>query len=236
MRPVVAVVVAAGRSRRMGVNKMLLEAHGRPVLAWTLEVFERHPRVERIYVTASEEDLDSYRDLVAREGLSKVAAVVVGGAERQESVYRALQHVRDNDSHPDPLVAIHDGARPLLTARSLDAVLAAAQSFDGALLCVPAKETLKRVIDGMVRETVPREQMMVAQTPQVFPLRAMLEAHEEALRDGFAATDDAMLMERRGVAVHVVVGDYDNIKVTTPEDVVMMERILERRHAGAAHG
>lgn len=243
MRPVVAIVVAAGRSRRMAaasgqpLNKLLLQARGRSVLAWTLSIFEHHPGIERVYVTASEDDIDTYHGIVAGEGLRKVAAIVRGGRERQESVYLALQHVRQNDpdAAADPLVAIHDGARPLLSSERLADLLAAAaaeagpDSQGGALLSVPARETLKRVRDGMVVETVPREEMMMAQTPQVFPLHTVLAAHERAERDGFAATDDATLVERAGGRVRVVLGDYDNIKVTTPEDLLVLEGILEHR-------
>lgn len=235
----VAVVVAAGRSRRMAVtapvNKMLLEARGRTVLVWTLSIFERSPDVSRIYVTASEEDVGRYEALIAAAGLGKVAQVVVGGDERQASVYRALQAVRDGEGG-DPLVAIHDGARPLLSDERLAEVLRAAEDSQGALLCVPAKETLKRVREGHVVETVVREEMMVAQTPQVFGLGALLRAHATAQEDGFKATDDASLIERAGGRVRVVIGDYENIKITTPEDLELLEGLLRRREVAAAHG
>lgn len=238
--PVIALVLGAGRSRRMAalatdggpVNKMLLETQGRPVLSWTLEVFERCPRVVRTYVTASADDVDAYRQQVARDGLGKVAAVIEGGAERQESVFRALRHIAAHDplAATSPLVAIHDGARPLLGDDALLRVLDAATVGDGALLCVPAKETVKRILpDHTVAETIPRETLMVAQTPQVFRLGAILDAHERALAEGFAATDDAMLIERLGGRVGVVVGDYDNIKITTPEDLVLLEGFVQRR-------
>jgi len=237
------IVVAAGRSRRMAAagtstNKLLLEAGGRTVLAHTLGAFESHPRVARIYITASEDDLETYHALIVAEGLTKVAAVILGGRERQESVHLALRHVatHDKDAAGDPLVAIHDGARPLITAERLSAVFDAADaealtSGGGALLCVPAKETLKRVSGDVVLETVPREQMMVAQTPQVFPLKTLLSAHATAEGAGFSATDDAMLVEYAGKPVRVVLGDYENLKITTPEDLVMLEGILARREA-----
>jgi 2-C-methyl-D-erythritol 4-phosphate cytidylyltransferase len=221
--------MSAGLAASAPVNKLMLEAAGRPILAWTLHVFERSPRVSRVYVTASEEDLGVYRALVEREGLGKVAAVVQGGRERQESVYLALQHISQHDAEAarNPLVAVHDGARPLLSQDKLEAVLAAAADSDGALLCVPAKETLKRVgADHVVLETVPRETMMVAQTPQTFRLHDLLEAHRDAASAGFAATDDAMLLERMGKTVRVVVGEYENIKVTTPEDLIALQGFL----------
>lgn len=246
-RPVVVIVVAAGRSRRMvtegaPVNKLMLLAQGRPVLAHTLATFERHPDVARIYVTASEDDIETYRALAETEGLRKVAGIVLGGRERQESVRLALEHVarNDPDAARDPMVAVHDGARPLVTASSLSGVFAAAhdeadRSGGGALLCVPAKETVKRVVEGVVVETIPREQMMMAQTPQVFPLRTLLGAHGEAVAAARTATDDAMLVEQAGGRVRVVVGDYDNIKITTPEDLVVLEGIIGQR-ATRRHG
>lgn len=246
-RPVVVIVVAAGRSRRMAaegvpLNKLMLLAQGRPVLAHTLATFERHPEVARIYVTASEDDIAPYRALAATEGLRKVAGIVLGGRERQESVRLALEHVAANDPQAelDPLVAVHDGARPLVTPSCLSGVFAAARdeaerSGGGALLCVPAKETVKRVVEGVVLETIPREQMMMAQTPQVFPLQTLLAAHGEAVASTRTATDDAMLVEQAGRPVRVVVGDYENIKITTPEDLVVLEGILEQR-AQRHHG
>lgn len=246
-RPVVVIVVAAGRSRRMAaegvpLNKLMLPARGRPVLAHTLAAFERHHDVRRIYVTASEDDIEIYRALAATEGLRKVSGIVLGGRERQESVRLALEHVAQNDPEAalDPLVAVHDGARPLVTASSLSGVFAAARdeaerSGGGALLCVPAKETVKRVVDGVVLETIPREQMMMAQTPQVFPLQTLLAAHDEAVAAARTATDDAMLVEQAGRPVRVVVGDYENIKITTPDDLVVLEGILDQR-AQRSHG
>ena len=245
-RPVIGIVVAAGRSRRMaalaggeaGVNKLLLEADGRPLLAWTLAVLEACPRVTRIYVTASEEDREAYRCLVEREGFTKVAGIVQGGQERQESVYLALRHVRSVDPEADgnPLVAIHDGARPLLTQERLLAVLdEAAASPGGALLGVPLKDTLKRVdAHGVVLETIPRDEVMVAQTPQVFPLELVLAAHERARAMGFPATDDASLVEQMGVAVRMVRGDYENLKITTPDDLVALGGLLRQRVGRAA--
>lgn len=245
MRPVIGIVVAAGRSRRMaalaggeaGVNKLLLEAGGRPLLAWTLAVLEACPRIARIYVTSSEEDREAYRCLVEREGFTKVAGIVKGGEERQESVYLALRHVKSTDpeADADPLVAIHDGARPLLTQERLLAVLdEAAASPGGALLGVPLKETLKRVDDrGVVLETIPRHEVMVAQTPQVFPLDLALASHERAIASGFPATDDASLVERMGLGVRMVRGDYENLKITTPDDLVALGGLLRQR-AGRA--
>lgn len=248
MRPAIAVVLAAGRGRRMaaafngekaGVHKLMLMAHGRPVLAWTLVVFENHPDIERIYVTAAADEFEMYRDLIASGEMRKVSGLVPGGRERQESVHLALQHILLNDpaAPRNPLIAVHDGARPLLAHQQLSAILEAAEEEaardprGGALLCVPAKETLKRVRQEYVTETVPREQMMVAQTPQVFLLNALLQAHQQAECEGFVATDDACLVERSGGTVRAVVGDEENIKVTTPQDLYMLERILERRLA-----
>ncbi len=245
MRPVIAVVVAAGRSRRMSgtdalpTNKLLLTVRGRSVLSMTLRVFQDSRTVNRIYVTSCAEDIETYTMLAASEGLSKVAAVLQGGDERQQSVHRALQFIRQHDPEAgcDPLVAIHDGARPLLVGARLEALLHAADGLlerdpcGATLLCVPIKDTLKRVQRDLVIETIAREEVMVAQTPQVFRLGTILGAHEEAAAEGFAATDDAMLLERKGATVLAVHGDYENIKVTTPEDLVVVEGILDRRQA-----
>jgi len=257
----IAIVVAAGRSRRMAVaaqgeasevrarplaggsperaqgvteprpNKLLMEALGRPVLAWTLSVFEASPLIERVYLTAMAEDVEPYRTLARREGFSKVSDVVVGGEERQQSVFLALQHVErvDAAAHLNPLVAVHDGARPLLSQSLLERVVREAAVLGGAIPAVPAKETLKLVADdGSVLETIPRDRVMVAQTPQVFHLDDLLDAHRQAYDSGLAVTDDAALIERLGGVARVVPGAYDNIKVTTPEDLVVLEALLRR--------
>ncbi|MBM3464222.1 MAG: 2-C-methyl-D-erythritol 4-phosphate cytidylyltransferase [Armatimonadetes bacterium] len=227
MTRVLALVLGAGRSRRMGdcVNKMLLTAGGRTVLEWSVAVFERCPLVARIYVTASAEDVSQYRSLLG--AFSKVAAVIEGGAERQESVYRALRQMRAAESE-NPLVAVHDGARPMLADATLVRLLHEAERAGGAILAVPAKETMKRVQDDIIVETVPRESLMAAQTPQVFSLDVLLEAHKRASEAGFVATDDAMLIERMGGVVRVVAGDYDNLKITTPEDLVALRAVHGR--------
>lgn len=221
------VVTAAGTSRRMreGVNKLLLPLQGRPVLVHTLQYFQNHPRVEGIVVSANREQFEAYEELVQQHTLTKIQALAPGGAERQDSIRNALELL---PAAPGDAVAIHDGARPFLPSDLLQRLLHALADCDGCLPMVAVKDTIKRVdADGLVLETVPRHELFAAQTPQVFRYAAILQAHQRAHRERFLGTDDCSLIERFGGRIHKVEGDYRNVKVTTPEDLWIVERFLE---------
>lgn len=232
MSQVTAVIAAAGQGTRMGsaVNKQLLHLAGRPVLAVTLEVFQHCPEIQEIIVVASAEEISSYRRLVREYGLDKVSRLVLGGAQRQESVARGLAQLQPECD----LVAVHDGARPLLLAADLARVLPAAATVGAALLGVPVKDTLK-VVDGagFVAATPDRSSLWAVQTPQVFRKSILLQAHARAAAEGFLGTDESALVERCGYPVQVVRGSYENIKITTPEDLILAEGILRRRKVDA---
>jgi 2-C-methyl-D-erythritol 4-phosphate cytidylyltransferase len=211
----------------MGADKMLAPLRGVPVLVRTLMIFERHPAVRLIVVAASTQGREAVEEIAG--SFSKVSKVVVGGAERQDSVRIALDALPADDG--DILVAIHDGARPLLEPSLLDALLDGLPPSRCAILAVPVNETLKRVEGGgIISRTVPRDELWLAQTPQVFPLDVIRHAHRVGKERGTAATDDAALVEAVGVSVKVVCGSYENIKITTPADIVLAEAILGIRH------
>lgn len=223
---VIALIPAAGMGSRMqaGINKQYLQLGDRPLLAHTLAVFDRHPAVDRIVVVVPAVEIDyCQRTVIEACGCTKVTAVVAGGAERQDSVRLGLDACGDLD---DDLVLIHDGARPFLAAEQIDAVLAAARSEGAALLGVPAKDTIKEVASGRVVGTPERGSLWQAQTPQAFRLGLIRMAHRRALNDGFHGTDDAALVERLGQPVAMVPGSYRNLKVTTPEDLLLAQALL----------
>lgn len=217
---------AAGQGKRMqaGINKVLLTLGGEPILTRTLKTFSAVEEVgELIVVVAADEVAAVERQLQKVAGL-KPFQVVAGGSERQYSIYNGLQRVADTAD----VVLVHDAARPLVTAKTIQAVIDSARAKGGAIAAVPAKNTIKVVDkDGLVESTPPRSTLWEVQTPQGFRKEILLKANEQALQDNFLGTDDASLVERIGVLVAVVKSDYRNIKVTTPEDLLIAEAFLQ---------
>lgn len=219
-----AVVPAAGRSTRMGEDKLLLPLYDTPVLLWTLRALDGCPYITEIIVVTREELIVPVGQLCKDAALAKVRKVVVGGETRTDSV---LAGVREADSRAD-LIAIHDAARPLVTQGVMNAAIEKAAVFGAAAPAVPVKDTIKRAVDGVVESTPDRSLLYAVQTPQVFEHGLILGALEKALADGAAVTDDCSAVERLGVPVYLTAGSYENIKITTPEDMVVAEAILER--------
>jgi len=216
-RDVVVLVPAGGVGARLGVRtpKQFLALGGAPILAVTVGRLARHPRVAAVVVAAPEPHVAVARRLLARAGGRRPITVVVGGASRQESVWRALQAAPPEAA----IVVVHDAVRPFVTPALVEAVTDAARG-DGAAICaLPIVETVKSVRDGVVETTLDRSTLWAVQTPQAFQAPLLREAHEKALRDGFVGTDEAMLVERLGHPVRVVPGDARNIKITTPADL-----------------
>jgi len=225
----IALIPAAGMGKRMGaaINKQYLLLNGMPIVAHTIALFEHAPFIDDIYLVIPEPEIPYCREhVVERYGFAKVRRIVPGGAERQNSVLNGLRAVAD--ARDDDLVLIHDGVRPLVPVHVLERALETAAKHEAALVAVPAKDTVKIVADGIVRETPPRENIWLAQTPQAFTYGVIRAAHEAADAERFIGTDDAMLVERLGRDVHVVPGDYRNIKITTPEDLILAEAFLKQ--------
>ena len=228
MPNVTALIAAAGQGTRMAaaVNKQLLLLGGHPLLAETLRVFQQSPAIEDIILVASAEEMAEFQELVDRYRFTKVRKIVTGGRQRQDSVACGLENLLPTCQ----LVAVHDGARPLLTAAHLAAVIGMAAETGAALLAVPVKDTLKIVgPDGLVVATPDRASLWAVQTPQVFRKEILRQAYARAAQDGFSGTDDASLVEHSGCPVHVVMGSYENIKVTTPDDLALAELLMRRR-------
>ena len=224
----IALIPAAGMGKRMGasLNKQYLQLGSMPILAHTISVFERSPLIDSIYLVIPADEIPYCREhIVETCGFKKVTAIVPGGKERQNSVMNGLTAMRKNVADDD-IVLIHDGVRPLLTERILRDSIAVARICDGALVAVPTKDTIKIVVDGVVVETPPRETLWQAQTPQSFCFGVIHAAHLSAEKEGFIGTDDAALVERNNGKIRIVPGDYRNIKITTPEDLILAEAFL----------
>ena len=211
-----AIVPAGGHGVRMSSRrpKQYLRLGQAPILVATLKALARARSIVGIVVAVPEAHVAATRRLLARTRVPKIVDVVAGGADRQESVWRGLQRL-PGDAR---VVIVHDAVRPFITADLVERVRAAGAG--GAATCgTPVRETVKRVTDGAVEATIPRQGLWLTQTPQAFARDLLWEAHDKARRDGFAGTDDAVLVERLGMPVAMVAGLAQNLKITTPEDL-----------------
>lgn len=221
-----AIVPAAGLGLRFGEGgrKPFARLLGKPLLRWVMEALESSPEVAGIIAVLRDEDRQEAEDVLSE--FSKVRAVAPGGRERQDSVLSGLRQARDGAR----TVLIHDGARPLVSAALIRDTLGGLAGFDGAVAAVPPKDTIKEAgSDRVVSRTLRRDALWAVQTPQVFAFDTLMEAYERAAREGFYSTDDSALVERVGGRVNIVMGSYENIKITTPEDLVVAEALLRAR-------
>ena len=220
------ILPAAGQGKRMGAgkNKLLLELNGLPVLIHTLRVFEQDEACSGIILAIHPQNEMEFQALLTRYNVSKVIRLIPGGKERQDSIYNALKSVET-----DGIILVHDAARPFIQKEHIYRLTEMAAETGAAILGVPAKDTIKKVQDGVVVETVERSSLWAVQTPQAFRISLLTEAYKRAEKDHFLGTDDASLVERLNYPVSMVEGDYDNIKLTTPEDLYFAEAILKKR-------
>lgn len=217
-----AVIVGAGSSQRLGADKVFLPLAGKPLLAWSVDVCQNCELLSQIVIVLNESNLDSGRNLVAERGWSKVVGVCLGGERRQDSVRQGLKELKRCD-----WVVIHDGARPFLTLDLIRDGLEAARGTGVATAAVPVKDTIKLGDDNeMVRETLHRQRLWTVQTPQVFRFDIITRAHGQVTDE---VTDDATLAERLGYQVKLYMGSYQNIKITTPEDLALAEIVVKDR-------
>jgi len=225
----VAIVPAAGSGNRMGreLSKQYLALGGMPLLVHTLNVFERCPVVDALLVVVPPSDVKAVRtEMLPRWSLKKLAGIVPGGKERQDSVRAGIEAL-DRETE---LVVIHDAVRPFITVELIENCIRAAAEEGAATVGVPVKDTVKEVgADGRVMRTCDRNLLWLTQTPQAFRRDIIENAHRAAVRDGYRGTDDTSLVERLGIAVRMIRGDYGNIKITTPEDLVIAEALLATR-------
>ena len=216
--PVDAVVLGAGGATRMGGEDKLLTPLGdAPLIAWSLRAFEQAPDIRHVVVTASPANRDQLADAVHAARLTKVTRVILGGASRAGSVLCGLEALAEFGT---ALAAVHDGARPFVTPDIIARGVEAARAYGAAVAAVPSVDTVKLVTPtGRVSRTLPREQVWLAQTPQIGPLDALLQAHRRNRERLADFTDDVALLEHEGVPVHVFESDAGNVKITRPADL-----------------
>jgi len=223
------IIAAAGKGTRMNsdINKQYINICGVPVLARSIGVFQECKLINEIIVVVNKDDIIfCKKNIIDTYEFTKVTQIVAGGDSRQKSVLNGLNAVNKDTE----IVLIHDGARPFVKQEIIIDSITSAMNFGAACVAVPVKDTIKRSVgkDGQdfVTETIPRETLWLVQTPQAFRYSLIREAHIKAYEEGFEGTDDSILVERLGVPVKIVMGRYDNIKITTWEDLIIGEAIL----------
>ncbi len=217
-----AVIVAAGNASRMGgIDKVMANLRGEPMIVRTVRAFQNCDAIREIVIVTREDLVKNIMEMCA--DFSKVKTVSVGGADRAESVSRGLAML----SPKVRLAAVHDGARPLVTNEVIDRAVRTAHSYGAAAPGVPVKDTVKVVVGGVVETTPDRSRLQAIQTPQVFDIDLLTGALEKAKKDNAPITDDCSAVERLGMSVRIVAGDERNIKITTPMDLKIAETLLE---------
>ena len=221
-----AVIVSAGNSTRMGgINKQFLELDGMPVIAHSISAFQKCKYVDEIVIVTRESDIEEIKNLINKYSFTKVSSVVCGGETRQLSVFNGIIKT-SNDAQ---IVAIHDGARPLVSVKIIEETIKATAEYGAAATGVKVKDTVKVVDDNdNIVDTPDRAYMRFIQTPQVFDKKLYLDA-VVSVENSNDFTDDCKLLEAYGKTVKFVDGDYENIKITTPEDIELAENYLKRR-------
>ena len=221
-----AVIVAAGSSRRMGgENKLLLPLCGKPVLAHTMTAFQACDAIRDIVLVCREQDMDTYRALAEANGITKLRTLTRGGDTRTESVLAGVSAAPENCA----LVAVHDGARPLVSDEVITQAVTEAAKSGAAAPVIPVKDSIKRIENGKIAADVPRDTLAAVQTPQVFRRDMLLRALQDAAANDRSFTDDCAAVEALGQTVSATQGSYENIKVTTPEDIAVAEAFMHRR-------
>lgn len=227
---VFAVIPAAGSGTRIGgeVKKQFFPLKGKPIIVYTIQQFEYCPDIDEVALAIPESAITEVEALVSKYRLHKVSKIIVGGAKRQDSVYNALKRLVMKDSD---LVLVHDGVRPFIESKRISHLIKVCKEYDAAVLAVQPKDTVRRSTGGdFFDQTLDRTALWLIQTPQAFRSKLLVRAFEKARKDKFYSTDEAALVERLGIKVKIVEGSYDNIKITTPEDLELGALILDRWH------
>ncbi|ADL08832.1 2-C-methyl-D-erythritol 4-phosphate cytidylyltransferase [Thermosediminibacter oceani] len=221
---IAAVIAAGGRGRRMNstLSKQFLMLKGRPILYYTLSTFESLEEIGEIILVVGPSDIFLAEQEVLIPYCFKKVKLVEGGRERQDSVYNGLRSC----SPQTDIVVIHDGVRPFVTKTMIKNSIEAAVKYRAVGVGVPVKDTIKVVDKGLIINTPARSTLWAIQTPQTFEYNLILRAHEEARKSGFYGTDDTVLVERLGYPVRMIEGAYENIKITTPEDMIVAEAFM----------
>ena len=218
------IIVSGGKSSRMnGINKQFIELCGIPVIIRSIKAFDNIDEICEIIVVTSTENLDTMKKLISEYNFNKKIKITVGGETRQQSVFNGFKQVDDKSEY----VAIHDGARPLISRNIIEQLIENVKLYRATTVGVPVKDTIKVVQDGFIKSTPKRDTLFITQTPQVFEKKLYTESVEGAIKSGLDFTDDCQLVENIGYKVFMTIGEYSNIKITTPDDIKLAENLLK---------
>ena len=221
-----AIILAGGKGKRMGapVSKQFIEIKGKPIIYYTIKKFSENKKIDNIVVVLSKDEVGYFKENILEKYNLKVDNIVIGGTERQDSVYNGLKSLEDTNTD---IVLIHDGARPFISDRIIDDGLKFAQVYGACAPGVMPKDTIKIKNESNFSVSTPDRGSLVAiQTPQVFKFNEILECHEKIKINNIVVTDDTMVAEKFGYSVYLYDGEYTNIKVTTPEDLILGEKLI----------
>jgi len=223
-----AIIPAGGKGKRGGteIPKQYLGFHGKELIAYTLELFQKSTLIDEIIISAEPDYFSLLNDIKEKYNLTKISKIVEGGEERQDSVYNALKSIKADD---DDLIAVHDGARPLLPENILTKAIQTAKEKGNALVCLKARDTLLKG-DQIVKEYFDRSEIYYVQTPQIFKYRDLMSAMKKAYEKNFIGTDESMLIKELGININIVEGSMLNFKVTTATDIEMFEKLTSVNH------
>lgn len=221
-----AIILAGGKGKRMGsaISKQFIDIKGKPIIYYTLKKFSENKKIDNIIVVLPEDEVKYFKENILKKYELRINKIVIGGKERQDSVYNALKSLKNSSTD---IVLIHDGARPFISERIINEGIKFAEIYGAAAPGVMPKDTIKvKNEKNFSVDTPNRANLVSIQTPQVFKFDEILECHEKIRYNGKMVTDDTMVVEKYGYSVYLYDGEYTNIKVTTPEDLILAERLI----------
>ena len=221
------IIVAAGSGKRMqrNINKQFIKLNEKEIIAHTIDAFYKNENINEIIVCIKKEEEEFFKKEIIQKNDFKNIKIAYGGKERQDSIYNGLKSVNKKCK----IVLIHDGARPFVDNRIIEESISVAKEKKAVVVGVPVKDTIKIVVDGNITDTPNRDNLWSAQTPQTFDYELITKAYDEAYKENYYGTDDSMLVENIGQEVTMIMGSYENIKITSPEDLNIGEQILSLR-------
>lgn len=222
-----ALIVAAGSGKRMnaGINKQFIKLEDKEIIAYTIESFYENENIDEIVVCIKKDEEEFFKKHILDKYKLKNIRIAYGGKERQDSIYNGLKEIDKNCD----IILVHDGARPFVDNRIINESIESAKEKKAVVVGVPVKDTIKIVDEDIVESTPERSTLWAAQTPQTFKYKLLVEAYEKAYKNNYYGTDDSMLVENMGQKVTMIMGSYENIKITSPEDINFGEQILNTR-------
>lgn len=221
-----AIILAGGKGKRMrsAISKQFIDIKGKPIIYYTLKKFGENKKIDNIIVVLPEDEVKYFKENILKKYELRINKIVIGGKERQDSVYNALKSLKNSSTD---IVLIHDGARPFISERIINEGIKFAEIYGAAAPGVMPKDTIKvKNEKNFSVDTPNRANLVSIQTPQVFKFDEILECHEKIRYNGEMVTDDTMVVEKYGYSVYLYDGEYTNIKVTTPEDLILAERLI----------